>query len=203
LARKNDSPMRVVVASGAGFGPASFEEVAMYIGKMVPRWAFLAAAFAVAWAWHSPAQDRSRPKVAPNAADPALVQRGAYLVNEVARCGDCHTPRDGRGKPDNMRRLQGAKMWFTPAVRPREWEGHAPDLTSSGRGGRWNEARWVKFLTTGGDADPPMPRYHLTADDARAVAAYLGSLPGRKGVGRERERGEGREKRKRQPRDRD
>ena len=25
----------------------------------------------------------------------ALVKRGDYLVNQVARCGDCHTPRDG------------------------------------------------------------------------------------------------------------
>jgi mono/diheme cytochrome c family protein len=156
-------------------------------------------------AWQSRADDRDGPRdrregrdrrerkqvtaaKAAGPADPALVKRGDYLVNQLARCGDCHTPRDGRGQLDNSRRMQGAQVWFTPKVRPREWEGNAPDLTTSGRGGRWSEARWVKFLTTGGDAEAPMPAYHMTPDDARAVAVYLRSLPGRKGGAKGRER---------------
>jgi mono/diheme cytochrome c family protein len=135
--------------------------------------------------------------------DPALIKRGAYLVNDVARCGDCHTPRNARGGLDMTRHLQGATMWFTPKVKGRgEWENRAPDITVSGRGGRWTEARMIKFLSTGQKSDPPMPAYKLTTEDAQAVTAYLRSLSGRKGEGRgERER-EGKGKRKRRERER-
>jgi hypothetical protein len=72
-------------------------------------------------------------------------------------------------------------MWFTPRARVGEWEGHAPDITAGGKGGRWTEARMVRLLTGGARADPPMPTYHLTEEDARAVAAYLRSIPGKAG----------------------
>jgi hypothetical protein len=47
---------------------------------------------------------------------------------------------------------------------------------------RWGEDGLVKFLMTaagptGGKADPPMPPYKLTAEDAKAITAYLKSLP--------------------------
>ncbi|MCP5432913.1 MAG: cytochrome c, partial [Alphaproteobacteria bacterium] len=29
-----------------------------------------------------------------------LVARGKYLVNEIAKCGDCHTPMLASGEPD-------------------------------------------------------------------------------------------------------
>src|SRR5437764_523247 len=35
---------------------------------------------------------------APDVDQAALIKRGDYLVNQVARCGDCHTPRNARGK---------------------------------------------------------------------------------------------------------
>jgi mono/diheme cytochrome c family protein len=136
----------------------------------------------------------SRAAADPKAADAsaALVQRGDYLVNEVARCGDCHTPRDDRGRLDRTRHLQGASVWFTPRVRPREWEGHAPDITAGGKAGKWSEARMIKYLMKGGNddegSDPPMPAYRLTEDDARAVTAYLRSLPGGKQDGGKRKR---------------
>jgi mono/diheme cytochrome c family protein len=114
-------------------------------------------------------------------ADAALVKRGDYLVNVVARCGDCHTPRDATGKLDVTRHLQGAPTWFTPKVRPKgDWEDHAPDITMSGRAGKWAEAKMVKFLSTGERSDPPMPAYNLTVEDAQAVTAYLRSMAGRK-----------------------
>jgi mono/diheme cytochrome c family protein len=106
---------------------------------------------------------------------PALIKRGDYLVNEVARCGDCHTPRNARGKLDLTRHLQGAKMWFRPTMRVGEFEDRAPNITLSGKAGKWSEERMVKFLTSG-RSDPPMPSYKLTEDDARAVTAYLRSL---------------------------
>jgi mono/diheme cytochrome c family protein len=117
----------------------------------------------------------------------SLIERGDYLVNQVARCGDCHTPRNARGKLDAGRHLQGAPMWFTPRLRLEEFENHAPDITRSGRAGRWTETRMIKFLSTGQKSDPPMPAYRLTVNDARAVTAYLRSLSGKKRKGRARD----------------
>jgi mono/diheme cytochrome c family protein len=37
------------------------------------------------------------------------IARGKYLVEEVAKCGECHTPRDARNQLDSARWLQGAE----------------------------------------------------------------------------------------------
>jgi mono/diheme cytochrome c family protein len=131
-----------------------------------------------------------RPAVPPAAPNPLLVKRGEYLVNEVARCGDCHTPRDNRGRLDRSRAQQGAPIWFMPKIKKGEWEGKAPDITITGKAGKWGEDKMIRFLMSGKESDPPMPAYRLSREDARAVTAYLRSLPGRKGgdrKGRERD----------------
>lgn len=158
------------------------------------------------WAAHQ--RTGGAPPVARPAAKPevkegqaALIKRGEYLVNEVARCGECHTPRDDRGRLDTSRHLQGAKTWFRPLVKPRgEWEDHAPNITASGKAGKWSEAKMIKFLSTGPKTEAPMPSYRLTAEDARAMTAYLRSLTaraGKKGERPERKRPK-REKRRRE-----
>jgi mono/diheme cytochrome c family protein len=119
----------------------------------------------------------------------ALIKKGAYLVNEVARCGDCHTPRDARGKLDMTRHLQGAAMWFSPTNQAAEFEDEAPNITMTGKAGKWSEDKMTKFMTSG-SSDAPMPAYRLTEEDARAVAAYLRSLAG-DGKGRANKRGDG------------
>src|SRR5271157_3162462 len=40
----------------------------------------------------------------------ADVARGKYLVESVAVCGQCHTPRDSDGNPDRRRWLQGGPV---------------------------------------------------------------------------------------------
>lgn len=162
----------------------------------------LAALYLVAACGRSAADDKAEPGAGVKA-DPALAKRGEYLVNQVARCGDCHTPRDARGRLDLTRNLQGAKMWFTPKDRAGEWHDHAPDITSSGKGGKWDEERMVRLLTGRKKSDPPMPTYRFTPEDARAAATYLRSLPGKKeGDRRDRGRGERREKERRRERER-
>ena len=42
-------------------------------------------------------------------------QRGAYLVNTIMACGNCHTPRDADGKPVAERALSGGLAFNTPA----------------------------------------------------------------------------------------
>jgi hypothetical protein len=63
------------------------------------------------------------------------------------------------------------------------WHKTAPDLTGSGNlFKRWEAKGLVTFLMTtknprGNKADPPMPDYHLSKEDAEAIVAYLKSLP--------------------------
>lgn len=161
---------------------------------------FSVGALSVAAVWISPA--RGQP--ANNEDRQALIKRGGYLVNELARCGDCHTPRDARGKLDMNRHLQGAEMWFRPNKRADEFEDEAPNITMTGKAGKWSEERMAKFLTSGRSGEP-MPSYRLTDDDARAVAAYLRSLAGdgkagadRRGDGGKRDRKGGERKRERE-----
>ena len=109
----------------------------------------------------------------------ALVARGDYLVNGVVLCGDCHTPRaEGGGEggpPDLSRRLQGAPVAVPPPL-----ANFAPAL--AGGPANYTEEQFISFLQTGVRPDgsqprPPMPPYRLNEEDARAVAAYIRSLP--------------------------
>jgi mono/diheme cytochrome c family protein len=134
--------------------------------------------------WSAVAKEKPAAKGPPA----ALIKRGDYLVNQVARCGDCHTPRDARGRLDNSRLLQGAPIWFTPKNKPREWEDRAPDITARGKAGKWSEDKMIRFFATGKKTDAPMPVYKLSEEDARAVTSYLRSLPGKKKKGGRREK---------------
>jgi mono/diheme cytochrome c family protein len=107
--------------------------------------------------------------------DPAVIRRGDYLVNRVARCASCHT-----AKNDPSAALQGASVWMKPKVnRFGGWSEFAPDITASGRASQWSPEKMISFLSTGSKAEPPMPAYTLSAEDALAVTAYLRSLPGK------------------------
>ena len=104
------------------------------------------------------------------------VERGKYLVIEVARCGDCHTPMNEKGEPVQARWLKGTVLSFKP-MSPMPWAEQSPNI--AGLPG-WKEADAVTFFMTGkrlGQSPrPPMPEYHLTKSDAEAVVAYLRSL---------------------------
>ena len=114
----------------------------------------------------------------------AKIERGKYLVEEVARCQECHTPRSDAGEFDRAQWMKGATLiGVPPAPAPAGWHQKSPDLTStSALWTRWGQDGFSKFLQTaknprGGKAGPPMPAYMLKAEDADAIAAYLKSLP--------------------------
>ena len=112
------------------------------------------------------------------------VKRGEYLALEVAHCGHCHTPPDAGGRPDRAKLLQGATLPIKPKDPKAEWADRSPDITKGGLAGQWGEAGMVRFLTTGKNPGgegptPPMPAFHLKPEDARAVARYLLTLPGK------------------------
>jgi mono/diheme cytochrome c family protein len=112
----------------------------------------------------------------------ASLERGKYLVEEVGRCQECHTPRTETGEFDRTHWMKGATLIGVPPA-PAGWHQKSPDLTStSALWTRWGQDGFSKFLQTaknprGGKAGPPMPAYMLKAEDADAIAAYLKSLP--------------------------
>jgi mono/diheme cytochrome c family protein len=119
----------------------------------------------------------------PMSGQDARIERGKYLVEEVARCQECHTPKTETGEFDKTQWLKGATLVGVPATPVKGWHQKSPDITStSALWARWQVEGFSKFLQTaknprGGSAGPPMPAYMMKADDADAVAAYLKSLP--------------------------
>jgi cytochrome c553 len=108
----------------------------------------------------------------------ALVARGDYLVNGLVLCGDCHTPYLENMQPDQTRRLQGAQI--PPSGPPEIFATYAPPI--AGGPANYSEEQFIAFLQTGVRPDgsrprPPMPHYRLNEEDARAVDAYIRSLP--------------------------
>jgi mono/diheme cytochrome c family protein len=107
-----------------------------------------------------------------------LIARGDYLVNNVAGCNDCHSPRNAQGQLIAGRELTGAPLPFAPTV-PMPWAATAPAIRGIPAG--YTEEQFATLLQTGkrpngSEPLPPMPPYRLTAEDARAVAAYIASL---------------------------
>ena len=139
-----------------------------------PVAAFLTAAFLlflVAGSRSAIAQDKSE-------SNAELVAHGKYLVEGVAGCAYCHTPRDKDGNPDRSRWLEGAPVFFQPAQAVSGWPLVAPRLAGLPPG---SDNAIITLLTTGiwTNGKPPrqpMPHFHMTHSDAAAVLAYLKSL---------------------------
>ena len=119
-------------------------------------------------------------------ADPAQSaqwNRGAYLVQGVGHCNECHAARDSLGGIAGDQPLAGGE------IPQQHW--YAPDLSMGEHGGLhgWSEQDVVDLLKTGqsarGAAFGPMAdvvagsTQHLTDDDLHAMATYLHSLPTR------------------------
>ena len=112
----------------------------------------------------------------------AVVERGKYLAENAIRCQDCHTPKTETGELDKTKWMKGATLDITPLKTIPKWHKTAPDLTPPGTlWKRWGPAALVTFLETGkgpkgNAADPPMPAYRLSHEDAVALVEYLKTL---------------------------
>jgi mono/diheme cytochrome c family protein len=106
--------------------------------------------------------------------------RGAYLAEGLAHCGECHTPRNLAFALDNRRKFAGA---VTAGWR-------AYDISSDkGTGvGGWSDAELATYLAVGhaagrGTATGPMGEAvdqsfsGLAPEDLRALVAYVRSVP--------------------------
>jgi mono/diheme cytochrome c family protein len=109
--------------------------------------------------------------------------RGAYLVQGLGHCNECHAARGAWGGIDARAPLSGGQI---PA---QDW--YAPDLSMQANGGLqgWSRQDVIDLLKTGqsskGAALGPMSdviansTQYLRDDDQQAIADYLQSLPAR------------------------
>lgn len=104
------------------------------------------------------------------------VNRGDYLVNALAHCDTCHTPRNFLMAADNDKALSGGSLgtWYAPNI--------TSDKTSGI--GAWSNDEIVAYLRSGhvegkAQAAGPMAEavehslQYLAEDDLKAIAAYL------------------------------
>ncbi len=116
----------------------------------------------------------------PDPGKSAQINRGAYLVEGLAHCGQCHTPRNLAQANENSKALEGAAIqgWY------------APNITSDwAQGiGSWTNEDLISYFKKGvaeghGVAIGPMSEMvhddlkNLSDDDLHAIAAYLKSTP--------------------------
>jgi mono/diheme cytochrome c family protein len=109
------------------------------------------------------------------------VRRGAYLVEALGHCGECHTPRNWLGARDQDRKLagntEGPEGDKVPNITP------DPDTGL----GSWSPEDVIRVLEKGllpdfdavGGAMGEVVKAtsKLTLEDRAAIAAYLASLP--------------------------
>src|SRR5262245_57323435 len=74
-----------------------------------------------------------------------LAERGAYLVNGILACANCHTPRDANG-PIASKALAGGRVFETPAFKAFS-SNITPDKDTGI--GSWTDAELKTFMATG------------------------------------------------------
>jgi mono/diheme cytochrome c family protein len=110
----------------------------------------------------------------PDPARSAILNRGAYLVDALGHCGECHTPRNFLGAPKSSRYLAGGKLPDGKGV---------PNLTPT-RLKKTSDKDLKDFLQTGQTPDGDVvaesmgevirnTTSQLTPPDLEALLAYL------------------------------
>jgi mono/diheme cytochrome c family protein len=106
--------------------------------------------------------------------------RGAYLAEALAHCGECHTPRNLAFALNNRRKFAGAVT--------AGWRAFNISSDKTTGVGAWSDEDLVSYLSTGhaighGSASGPMGEAvdesfsQLAPEDIRAVVAYLRTVP--------------------------
>jgi mono/diheme cytochrome c family protein len=116
----------------------------------------------------------------PDAKKDAQWNRGAYLIEALAHCTDCHTPRNLAQGPETQHRLAGATIsgWYAPDI--------SNDATSTLN--RWSANQLATFFKTGtmpGNATVVGPMAEAVHDslrflkdsDLKAMAVFLKDQP--------------------------
>lgn len=107
------------------------------------------------------------------------IEHGRYITHNVAMCVECHSPRDGKGNIIESQAFYGAPVPVGAPSWASDWAIIAP--RNRGLPG-YDDAQAMRLLTEGAigrdgkQLRPPMPRFHMTKQDAADVIAYLRSL---------------------------
>lgn len=119
-------------------------------------------------------------RFAPNTERSAEWNRGAYLAEAMAHCGECHTPRNLAFSLDNRKKFAGAKQ--------AGWVAYNISSDKQSGIGEWSPAEVAQYISKGhaqgrGTADGPMGEAveyslrYLTQSDISALASYVASVP--------------------------
>jgi fructose 5-dehydrogenase cytochrome subunit len=106
--------------------------------------------------------------------------RGKYLVDGPAHCGECHTPRGFFMQQDRSREFAGAVLgsWYAPNI--------TPDANAGiGAMGAEESLRYLKFGKMAGKAQAggemglavQLSLSKLSVDDLKAIVTYMRSVP--------------------------
>src|SRR6478609_6275163 len=106
--------------------------------------------------------------------------RGAYLAEALAHCGECHTPRNLAFALDNRKKFAGAVT--------AGWRAFSISSDKATGVGAWRDEDLASYLSTGhadghGTASGPMGEAvdhslsHLAQQDIGAMVAYLRTIP--------------------------
>jgi mono/diheme cytochrome c family protein len=106
--------------------------------------------------------------------------RGAYLAEALAHCGECHTPRNLGFALDNRNKFAGAVT--------AGWRAYNISSDKATGVGGWSDDDLAAYLSAGhaaghGTASGPMGEAvdrslsYLTTDDIKALVAYVKSVP--------------------------
>ena len=120
----------------------------------------------------------ARPQAPAKSSNRAQIERGRYIVENVAMCERCHTPRNENGDPDRARWLMGGPVQTRVTYPVASWPQAEPRLAHSPPG---TDEEFIRLLMTGISRTgypprQPMPPFRMTREDAEAVLAYLKSL---------------------------
>ncbi|HMH27069.1 MAG TPA: c-type cytochrome [Steroidobacteraceae bacterium] len=107
--------------------------------------------------------------------------RGAYVAEALAHCGECHTPRNLAFALNNRKKFGGA---LTAG-----WRAYNISSDTASGVGAWHDEELIAYLARGhaaghGSAAGPMGEAvdesfsHLAPEDVCAIVAYLRSIPG-------------------------
>lgn len=109
------------------------------------------------------------------------VERGRYLVETIAACGNCHTPKGPSGEIEGMTLAGGFVIEEEP------FTAVAPNITPDPQTGigAWSDEEIVDAIREGRRPDgtiigPPMAfgfYRDISDSDARAIVAYLRTVP--------------------------
>lgn len=116
----------------------------------------------------------------PHADRSAEWNRGAYLAENLAHCGECHTPRNAAFALDNRRKFGGEMQ--------AGWRAYDISSDAASGVGAWREDELTSYLATGyakgrGTASGPMGEAvdysfsHMTQGDIHAIVTYMRSVP--------------------------